>query len=58
MDERIQLQRDAFAILACYKLGKTAEQAATVLAMDANEVRIMYAFIENDRIDFDSNDEP
>jgi hypothetical protein len=54
--DEIQLQRDAFAILACKTLGKTVEEAAQVLAMDANEVRIVYAFIDAGRIDFDSNE--
>lgn len=56
MNEKIQCQRDAFAILACKMLGKTVEETAKVLVMDANEVRIVYKFIDEDRIDFDSNE--
>ena len=56
MNDKIECQRDAFAILACKLLGKTVEETAQVLVMDANKVRIVYEFIDADRIDFDSNE--
>lgn len=55
MDEKIQYQRDAFAILACKMLGKTVEETAKVLVMDTHFVCIVYKFIDEDRIDFDKN---
>lgn len=56
MDEKIQFQRDAFAIFACKMLEKTVDETAKVLAMDVNEVRIIYSYIDADRIDFNSNE--
>ena len=55
MEEKIQCQRDAFAILACKMLGKTVEETANVLSMDTFEVRYMYLLIEKGLIDFDDN---
>lgn len=56
MDEKIQYQRDAFAILACKMLGKTVDETARVLAMDVIYVRVVYGFIDSGTIDFDSNE--
>ena len=56
MDEKIKFQRDAFAILACKMLGKTVDETAHVLAMNAKEVSIVYKYIDKGRIDFDSNE--
>jgi hypothetical protein len=54
MDEKITMQRDAFAIKACHMMGKTAAEASKVLAMEPEFVDIMYALIEDDLIDFDA----
>jgi hypothetical protein len=58
LNERIRGQRDAFAVLACYQLGKTIEETATVLGMEEIHVLLMYSMIRGDRIDFESNDAP
>lgn len=54
--KKIRYQRDAFAVLACKMLGKTVDETAKALAMDADQVRIIYAYIDADRIDFNSNE--
>ena len=58
MNKRIGEQRDAFAVLACYQLGKTVKETATVLGMEERFVRLMYSLIRDDMIDFESNDAP
>ena len=54
MDEKITMQRDAFAVKACRMMGKTVEEASRLLAMDHYQVKLMYMFIEKDRIDFNA----
>ena len=58
MSRRIGEQRDAFAVLACYQLGKTVKETATVLGMEEVHVRLVYSMIRKDQIDFWSNDAP
>ena len=54
MDEKIAMQRDAFAVKACHMMGKTIEETSKVLAMEPEQVRLMYMLIENDWIDWDA----
>lgn len=54
MEEKIKLQREAFAVKACHMMGKSVEEASRVLSMDPIAVRFIYRFIEADMIDFES----
>lgn len=53
-NELITMQREAYAIKACHMMGKTVEETAHLLEMVKSKVRLVYYFIENDLIDFDS----
>ena len=54
MDEKITMQRDAYAVKACHMMGKSIEEASRLLAMDKIQVRMMYRMIDADMIDFDA----
>lgn len=54
MDEKITMQRDAYAVKACHMMGKSIEEASKLLVMDKIQVRLMYRMIEADMIDFDA----
>lgn len=54
MNEKITMQRDAFAVKACHMMGKSIEEAGKLLAMDYTQVELMYAMIDADMIDFDA----
>lgn len=54
MDEKIIMQKEAFAVKACHMMGKSVEEASRLLAMDSNQVEIMYSLIDADMIDFNA----
>ena len=54
MNEKISMQRDAFAVKACHMMGKTIDEASRLLAMDHEQVDLMYTLIEADMVDFDA----
>lgn len=54
MNEKIIMQREAFAVKACHMMGKSVEEAGRLLSMDIRQVRMMYKLIDADMIDFDS----
>lgn len=54
MNEKIIMQKEAFAVKACHMMGKSAEEASRLLSMDIHQVSMLYRFIDADMIDFDS----
>lgn len=54
MDEKINMQRQAFAVKACHMMGKTYEEAGRLLSLDPLHVKLMYTLIDKDMIDFDA----
>lgn len=54
--QKIRLQRDCYAILACNLLGKTVKEASELLAMQPSEVAIVYNMIIRNQINF--NEKP
>lgn len=55
-NEKIRLQRDCYAILACKLLGKTVNETSELLAMQPSEVSSIYNMINKNQIDF--NEKP
>ena len=52
--EQVEEQRLCYAIKACHMMGFNVEKTADLLEADAIQVKQIYDFIENDRIDFNS----
>ena len=52
--EQIEDQRLCYAVKACHLMGFSVEQTADLLVADITQVQMLYTFIEQDMIDFNS----